>query len=76
MESFDRVVVGHTTVPLLAVVGLAFAVGIGRAIRLRSRIDPVYLVFMPVVFGLNWYNLLYAKELIGHLQYRWHSFPQ
>jgi hypothetical protein len=67
MQSFDRVVVGHTTVPLLVVVGVAFALGIARALRLRSPLDPVYLVFMPVVFGLNSYNLLYTKDLIRTL---------
>lgn len=62
--TFDGVVVGHLALPLLAVFGLAFVLGIARAARFRSPIDPVYLAFMPVVLGLNWFNLLYAKDLI------------
>jgi hypothetical protein len=66
-ETFNRLVVGHTTVPFLAVVGVAFCLGILRAVRLRSPVDLVFLAFMPVVFGLNSYNLLYAKDLIRTL---------
>jgi hypothetical protein len=66
-ETFNRVVVGHVTVPLLVVLGVAFAVGIARALRLRSPVDFVYLAFMPVVYGLNSYNLLYTKDLIRTL---------
>jgi hypothetical protein len=66
-ETFDHVLVGHVTVPLLTVMGIAFALGIVRALRLRSPIDLAYLAFMPIVFGLNSANLLYTKDTIRTL---------
>lgn len=67
MQSFDRVVIGHPAVPLLAVVSLAFGIGVVRALRLRNPIHVVFLAFMPVVLGLNWLNLLFTKDLIRTL---------
>lgn len=62
--TFDRVVTGHVTVPLLAVAGAALAFGAFRALRLRTPVDAVYLAFMPVVFAMNQWGLLYAKDMI------------
>lgn len=67
LQTFDRVVVGHAALPLLAVVGLALLLGIVRSLRLRNPIQLVYLAFMPVVLGLNSLNLLYTKDLIRTL---------
>jgi hypothetical protein len=67
MQTFDQVLVGHATLPLLAVVGLAFAVGTVRALRLGNPIHLVYLALLPVVLGLNWLNLLFAKDLMRTL---------
>ena len=64
MDSFDRLVTGHVTVPLLATLAVAFLLGIARAIRLRTPIDPVYLMFMPIVFAMNTWGLLYAKDAL------------
>jgi hypothetical protein len=64
MDSFDRLVTGHVTVPLLATLAAAFLIGIARAVRLRTPIDPVYLMFMPIVFAMNTWGLLYAKDAI------------
>ena len=67
LQTFDRVVAGHLAVPVLAVVGLVFAIATVRALRLRNPLHPVFLAFMPVVLSLNWLNLLYAKDLIRTL---------
>ena len=64
LDSFDRLVTGHVAVPLLATLAVAFAIGIVRALRLRTPIDPVYLMFMPIVFAMNTWGLLYAKDAI------------
>jgi hypothetical protein len=39
-ETFDKLVSGHATVPLLAVVAAAFAFGTIRALRIRTPVDP------------------------------------
>jgi hypothetical protein len=65
--TFDGVVTGHATVPLLAVAGAALAFGAFRALRLRTPVDAVYLAFMPVVFAMNKWGLMYAKDMIREL---------
>lgn len=67
MQSFDKVVVGHVAVPVLAALGLALLVGAIRSLRLQNPIHPVFLAFMPVVLGLNSLNLLYTKDLMRTL---------
>jgi hypothetical protein len=64
VDSFDRLVTGHVAVPLLATLAVAFLIGIVRGFRLRTPIDPVYLMFMPIVFAMNTWGLLYAKDAI------------
>lgn len=63
-RTFDQLVTGHSTVALLAVLATAFAFGIARAIRVRTPVDPVFLAFMPVVFAMNKWGLLYVKDLM------------
>lgn len=63
-ETFDKLVTGHATVPLLAVVAAALAFGTIRALRIRTPVDPVFLMFMPVVFAMNKWGLLYVKDLV------------
>lgn len=65
--TFDGVVAGHATVPLLAVAGAALAFGAFRALRLRTPVDAIYLAFMPVVFAMNQWGLLYVKDMIREL---------
>ena len=64
---FAGVVTGHAAVPLLAVTGAALAFGAVRALRLRAPVDAVYLAFMPVVFGMNEWGLLYVKDMMREL---------
>jgi len=65
--AFDGVVTGHAAVPLLAVAGAALAFGAFRALRLRTPVHAVYLAFMPVVFAMNEWGLLYVKDMIREL---------
>jgi len=67
MQTFDGVVTGHAALPLLAVLGFAFALGAARAIRLRNPVHPVYLALLPVVASLNHLNLLYTKDAMRTL---------
>jgi hypothetical protein len=64
---FDGVVTGHSAVPLLAVAAAALLFGVIRALRLRTPVDVVYLAFMPVVFAMNQWGLLYTKDMIREL---------
>jgi hypothetical protein len=49
---------------LLAVVGGALLVGMIRAARLRSWLDPIFLMYALLIFCLNWLGLLYPKDLV------------
>ena len=67
MGTFDGVVTGHVTVPLLAVAAAALAFGAFRALWLRTPVDAVYLAFMPIVFAMNQWGLLYAKDMFREI---------
>lgn len=67
VQGFDRMQLGTASVPLLAAIGGALALGAVRAVRPRTPIDPVFLLLALLMFCLNWLALLYPKDLIREL---------
>ncbi len=61
---FDASQIGNASVALLAVVGAALLIGMIRAMRFRSWLDPIFLMYAMLIFSLNWLGLLYPKDLI------------
>jgi hypothetical protein len=55
---------GGISLPLLLVVGGALLLGIVRAARFRSPIDPVFILLTLLMFSLTWPQLLYPKDLV------------
>ena len=55
---------GGAAIPLLLVVGAALVLGIVRAARLRSPVDPVFILLTLLMFSLTWVQLLYPKDLM------------
>ncbi|MEX2555739.1 MAG: hypothetical protein WEB06_08910 [Actinomycetota bacterium] len=64
MGSFDQSQIGNAAVALLPVTGAALLIGMVRAGRLRSELDPIFLLYALLIFSLNWLGLLYPKDLI------------
>jgi uncharacterized membrane protein YeaQ/YmgE (transglycosylase-associated protein family) len=62
--SFDRMQVGHASVALLAVIGGILLLAMLRALRMRSWLDPVFLLTALLIFSLNWLGVLYPKDLV------------
>ena len=61
---FNAAQIGAITIPLVVVVGAALLGGSLRAIRLRSEVQAVFVLLALVAFSLNWWNLLYPKDLL------------
>jgi uncharacterized membrane protein len=55
---------GGIAIPLLLVVGAALVLGILRAARLRSPVDPIFILLTLLMFSLTWVQLLYPKDLM------------
>ena len=64
MNSFDLMQLGQAEVPILATLGAALAFGVARALRVRTVLDPIFLLLALLFFCLNRFNLLYPKDLI------------
>jgi hypothetical protein len=62
-SSGDTAQLGAAAVPLIVLTGGAMAVGIARAVRLTSPLDPVFILLAILVFSLTWIELLYPKDL-------------
>jgi len=62
--AFESAQIGNVSVALLAVIGGALLFGLIRAARLRSWLDPIFLLYGLLIFSLNWYGVLYPKDLI------------
>jgi hypothetical protein len=56
--------VGMATSALLVALGAALVLGLVRAARFETPIDPVFLALAVLVFCTNWLNLLFPKDLI------------
>ncbi|MGH2794397.1 MAG: AZOBR_p60025 family cell surface glycopolymer formation protein [Actinomycetota bacterium] len=61
---FESSQIGNASVGLLVVTGAVLLIGMVRAGRLRSELDPIFLMYALLVFSLNWLGLLYPKDLI------------
>jgi hypothetical protein len=62
--SFEGMQTGHASVALLVVVGALLLIGVVRAVRIATPLDPVFLLGAVLVFCLNWYGVLYPKDLL------------
>jgi hypothetical protein len=62
--SFEPMQSGHAAVALLAVVGALLLIGMVRALRLTSPLDPIFLILAILVLSLTWYGVLYPKDLL------------
>ena len=58
---------GAAALPLLIVVAAALLIGAGRALRLRSPIDPVFLGLALVIASLSWLALLFPKDMLRNV---------
>ena len=56
--------IGAVMVPVLAVLAGVMVLGITRARLLRSPLDVLFLLFALVMACLNWWTLLYPKDLV------------
>ncbi|MGH2726735.1 MAG: AZOBR_p60025 family cell surface glycopolymer formation protein [Actinomycetota bacterium] len=61
---FDASQIGNASVVLLTIIGAALLIGMIRALRFRSWLDPIFLMDALLIFSLNWLGLLYPKDLI------------
>ncbi|MFN2615298.1 MAG: hypothetical protein ABR552_10855, partial [Actinomycetota bacterium] len=50
--------------PILAALIVAFVIGIVRSARVRNVFQGVFMLMALLVLSLNWYLLLYPKELM------------
>lgn len=64
LEAYMRTQVGTIALPLLVVCFALFIAGMVRAVRMRSLLDPVYLLQALVVFGLSPAALTYPKDFL------------
>lgn len=62
--SGDVAQLGGIALPLLLVVGGMLVLGIIRAFRFSSPIDPVFILLTVLMFSLTWVQLLYPKDLM------------
>jgi hypothetical protein len=63
-STFDQMQIGNAGVALIAVTGLLLLVGIVRAVRAKTPLDPIFVFMALLVLSLNWYGVLYPKDLI------------
>ena len=65
--NFQDVQIASAQVPILACLVIIFGIGVVRAARLRHPIDGVFLLQGFFVLLLNWWNLLYPKDMLRAL---------
>ena len=61
---FQASQIGNASVALIVVTGAVLLLGAARAARLRSELDPIFLMDAFLIFSLNWLGVLYPKDLI------------
>jgi hypothetical protein len=61
--SDDAIQIGQAEVPLLAATGGLFLIGLWRSIRLRSILDPIFLLMALVVACYGPLALVFPKDL-------------
>ncbi len=60
----DAAQVGQAAVALLTVALGAILLGMVRALRLRSLVDPMYLLMAGLILCTGWLAIMYPKDLI------------
>lgn len=60
----DPMQIGTAALALLPAVGGVMVIGMIKAVRLRTFLDVMFLLFALMVFSLNWLQLLNPKDLI------------
>jgi hypothetical protein len=63
-QTFDRMQVGNAAVALIATVAVLLLIGLVRAARWKTPLDPVFILLALLVLSLNWLGVLYPKDLI------------
>jgi hypothetical protein len=66
-SDFNANQLGAAMVPILLAIAGALIAGATRAVRLRSPLDALFLMFFGVTALLNWWTLLYPKDMIREL---------
>jgi hypothetical protein len=61
--SYDQSQIGIASLAFVLSVGLAFIFATVHAIRARTPLDTIFLVFVAIASILSWWQLLYPKEL-------------
>jgi hypothetical protein len=64
---FEAAQLGMAAIPLIVVAGIALLVGALRSLALATEVHPVFLLLAVTAFTLNWWNLLYPKDLLRAL---------
>lgn len=59
--------VGSAGLPILIAVAGALIAGICKASKMRSPIDPIFMMSAGLIFCLSWLALLYPKDLIRNI---------
>ena len=59
--------VGSAGVPLIIAVGVGLACCMFKASKMRSPIDPIFMMSAGLIFCLSWLALLYPKDLIRNI---------
>ena len=62
--TFNSSQLGNAAIPLLAVFAAALTIGLVRAARLKTFLDPVFALSAILILSLNWLGVLYPKDLI------------
>lgn len=63
VQGFYEQQIGTIQLPFLVVIAAALILGVIWSLRLRNPLQPIFLGFAAVATLLNWYQLLYGKEL-------------
>jgi hypothetical protein len=74
-QGFPQMQVGESSLPIQLVSLAAVALGMIRAVRLRSPIDAIYLPIAILMCFLSWYQVLYPKDLIRTLAFTFILLP-
>jgi hypothetical protein len=59
--------VGAAGLPILIAVGMGLIAGIFKASKMRSPVDPIFMMSAGLIFCLSWLALLYPKDLIRNI---------
>ena len=62
--AYDQSQLGSAAVAILAVVFAALVAGTIKAVRFRSWIDVLFLLYAVMLFCMNWLALQYPKDLL------------